>query len=181
MQKPSIAEIENAFQPAREIDTADKFAGREQAVSDAYYALLGDGTNIAVVGNRGIGKTSLARQIGLIASGSASLLQRLSIAHDALPDFLTVYFACGNTLQDVPALLERLLTTRTCLGDWIYDTPKAKTEITSYRPELSAKILGIGVDLGGEKSTQSESEPALQGHSIETVFANVWRIRLSCG
>jgi MoxR-like ATPase len=62
MTKPSITQIENAFQPAREITDAVRFAGRKQAVSDAYYALLSDGANIAIVGNRGIGKTSLARQ-----------------------------------------------------------------------------------------------------------------------
>jgi hypothetical protein len=67
---------------AREIETAERFAGRQGAVSDAYYALVGEGTNIAVVGNRGIGKSSLARQIGIIAGGDNSLLQRLELPHD---------------------------------------------------------------------------------------------------
>jgi energy-coupling factor transporter ATP-binding protein EcfA2 len=173
MKKPSIAEVENAFQPAREIDSADKFAGRGSAISDSYYALIGDGTNIAVVGNRGIGKSSLARQIALIASGNTALLKRLNLPHDKRPDFLTVYFACGNTIQDVPDLLERLLSTKTCLGDWIYDIPKAKTEIVTYRPELSAKIMGVGFDLGGEKTKSAESGAAVDKHSIETVFTNV--------
>ena len=58
--RPTLAQIENAFQPAREVTDADRFAGRREAVSEAYYALLSAGTNIAIVGNRGIGKTSLA-------------------------------------------------------------------------------------------------------------------------
>lgn len=173
MKKPSIAEVENAFQPAREIHSADKFAGREGAVSDAYYALLGDGTNIAIVGNRGIGKSSLARQVGLIAGGSTSLLQRLGLQHDRAPDFLTVYFACGNSIRDIAELLERLLTTKTCLGDWVYDIPRAKSEIVTYKPELTGKILGVGIGLGGEKGSTSDSAPAVEGHSIETVFTNV--------
>lgn len=61
MKKPALADVENAFQPAREIDSAERFAGRQAPISDSYYSLLGQGTNIAVVGNRGIGKSSLAR------------------------------------------------------------------------------------------------------------------------
>jgi len=138
MSKPSISEIENAFQPAREIDDAKKFAGRKDAVSEAFYSLIADGANIAVVGNRGIGKTSFARQIDNIARGDNTLLQRLDLSCDKSLDFLTVYLACGNTIKDTHDLLERLLTTSTCLGDWIYDIPSAKHEIESYSPELGA-------------------------------------------
>jgi Cdc6-like AAA superfamily ATPase len=173
MSKPTLADIENAFQPAREIDTAERFAGRQAAVSDAYYALVGEGTNIAVVGNRGIGKSSLARQIGIIASGDNSLLKRLELPHDRKLDFLTVYLACGKTVQNIEDLLGRLLTTSSCLGDWIYDIPKAKKEIISYSPEFSAKIFGVGAKLGGERSTETESTSAVGAHSVDTVFTNV--------
>ena len=171
--RPKLADIENAFQPAREINAADRFAGRREAVNDAYYALIGEGTNIAIVGNRGIGKTSLARQITSIASGEVELLDRLGITHDRPLDFLTVYFACGTTVKDTNDLLQRLLTTSSCLGDWIYDVPRAKKEIETYSPELSAKILGIGAKLGGEKSTTTESTAAVESHTIDTVFTNV--------
>lgn len=173
MASPSLSDIENAFQPAREVDDAERFAGRRSAVTDAHYALVGQGANVAVVGNRGIGKTSLARQIGNIARGDTALLDRLGIAHDRALDFLTVYFACGTTVRDVEDLLERLLTTSSCLGDWIYDVPKAKKEIETYRPKLSAKIFGVGAELEGVKSTERELTAALDAHSIDTVFTNV--------
>jgi Cdc6-like AAA superfamily ATPase len=173
MRKPTLADIENAFQPAREIDTAERFAGRQGAVSDAYYALVGEGTNIAVVGNRGIGKSSLARQIGIIAKGDNSLLERLELPHDRKLDFLTVYLACGKTVQNIEDLLGRVLTTSSCLGDWIYDIPKAKKEIISYSPELSAKIFGVGAKLSGEGSTETESTSVVGAHSVDTAFTNV--------
>jgi hypothetical protein len=173
MTGPSLSDIENAFQPAREVDDAERFAGRRAAVADAYYALVGQGTNVAVVGNRGIGKTSLARQIGNIASGDMSLLERLGITPDRPLDFLTVYFACGTTVRDVQDLLERLLTTTSCLGDWIYDVPKAKKEIETYRPKLSAKLFGVGAELEGTQTTERESTSAVDAHSIDTVFTNV--------
>jgi Cdc6-like AAA superfamily ATPase/transposase len=173
MIKPSLANIENAFQPAREINSADRFAGRLDAVSDAYYALIGEGTNIAVVGNRGIGKTSLARQVASIAGGDNSLLNRLGLPYDRKLDFLAVYLACGKAIQSVNDLLERLLTTSSCLGDWIYDIPQARKEVEAYSPELSAKIFGVGAKLGGEKATETQSSPAIGSHSIDTIFTNV--------
>ncbi len=173
MNKPSLTEIENAFQPAREIDDAKKFAGRKEAVSDVYYALITEGANIAVVGNRGIGKTSLARQIDNIARGDNTLLKRLGLPYDKKLDFLTMYLACGNTVKNTTDLLERLLTTSNCLGDWIYDIPSAKSEIESYSPELGAKIFGVGAKISGNKTKESTSTPAISSHSIDTVFTNV--------
>lgn len=175
MTKPSLDDIENAFQPAREINSVDKFAGRESAVSDAYYALLGQGVNVAIVGNRGIGKTSLARQIELMAGGNNVLLERLGLSYDRELDFLIVYLACGNTVKNTEDLLERLLTTSSCLGDWIYDVPGAKREIISYAPELSARLFGVEARLGRESAKESHSIPAVGSHSIDTVFTNVCR------
>ncbi|SFN67069.1 nSTAND1 domain-containing NTPase [Dokdonella immobilis] len=170
---PTLTEIENAFQPAREVDSAERFAGRRDSLSDAYFGLLGKGSNIAIVGNRGIGKSSLARQLSSIASGDNALLERLELAHDRPLDFMTVYFACGKSTTNVQDLLERLLTTSSCLGDWIYDIPNAKKELESYSPELSAKVFGVGVSLAGEKATEATSVAAVDKHTIDTVFTNV--------
>jgi Cdc6-like AAA superfamily ATPase len=171
--KPTLTEIENAFQPAREIDDAERFAGRLDAASDAYFALITEGANIAVVGNRGIGKSSLARQIGNIASGDNTLLERLGLPHDRRLDFLAIYLACGKTIQNVSDLLERLLTTDSCLGDWIYDVPNARREIESYTPEVSAKVFGVGGSLKATQSTEMGASPAVSGHALDTVFMNV--------
>ncbi len=173
MTKPTLAEIENAFQPAHEIEAAERFAGRKEAVLDGYYALIGEGANIAIVGNRGIGKTSLARQIASIACGDNSLLDRLNLTHDRKLDFLTVYLACGKSVQNVDHLLERLLTTSSCLGDWVYDVPNARREVNSYSPELSAKLFGIGGKLAGKTTTETGSKPVIGSHSIDTIFTNV--------
>ena len=84
----SLATVENAFQPSREVEDVERFAGRRAAVSDSYFGLLSAGTNIAVVGNRGVGKSSLARQILRIAKGDNSLLVRLKLPSDETHDFL---------------------------------------------------------------------------------------------
>ncbi|MFN7573183.1 MAG: hypothetical protein ACK5TK_17375 [Betaproteobacteria bacterium] len=172
MAKPTITEIENAFQPAKEVSSATRFAGRKDAVSEAYYALIASGAHIAIVGNRGIGKTSLSRQITNIATGDNDLLQKLGLPHDQKLDFLTVYFACGKTVQNTTDLLERLLTSAGCLADWVYDIPKATKVVKGYSPKFGVNVFGAEVELGGEKKTETASEAALSAHAIDTVFTN---------
>jgi Cdc6-like AAA superfamily ATPase len=170
-QTPTLSEIENAFQPAREIDAPSRFAGRRQAVLDCYYALVTDGANIAIVGNRGIGKSSLARQVMHMATGENTLLERLQQPVSERHDFVTMYFACGDSVRTSEDLLARLLTSGNCLRDWIYDIPKAKIEVDAYQPKLSVGFAA----LEGEKRIESESQKAIEQHSIDTVFTNVVR------
>jgi len=172
MSRPSITKIENAFQPAKEVDTAERFAGRRQAVSDAYFGLLASGSHVAIVGNRGIGKTSLARQVLNLAKGDNDLLGKLGLPHDRALDFLPVYFACGNSVKDTTDLLERLLTLSSCLAEWVYDIPKASKVLRSYKPKFGANVLVAELSLGGERTDESSSESAIGSHSIDTVFTN---------
>lgn len=172
MTKPTITQIENAFQPAKEVDSSARFAGRKDAVTAAYYGLIARGAHIAVVGNRGIGKTSLARQVLNIARGDNSLLEKLGLPNDRKLDFLPVYFACGKSVRNTTDLLERLLTTTNCLAEWIYDIPKASKVVRGYSPKFGASIFGAEVSLSGEKKTETTVEPALTSHSIDTIFSN---------
>lgn len=171
--KPTIKQIENAFQPSREINDAERFAGRRTEVQDIYLALLTDGANIAIVGNRGIGKSSLARQVINIAEGDNEILERLGIEYDGKLDFLTCYLACSTEVLDINDLLLRLLTTRSCLADWIYDIPTARQVVSELSPEISAQVLGIGARLGGQKSEEEASAPAVKAHPLDVVFTNV--------
>lgn len=168
---PTIFQIENAFQPAKEIDTPNRFAGRRQALLDCYFALVANGANIAIVGNRGIGKSSLARQVLHMATGEDALLQRLNHPVSERLDYVTMYFACGDAVKTSEDLLERLLTSSDCLKDWIYDIPKAKVEVEAYKPKFD---IGV-VALGGEKRTEVESQKVVERHSVDIVFTNVVR------
>lgn len=174
MTKPTITVVENAFQPAKEVSDISRFAGRKDAVSDAYYGLISSGAHLAVVGNRGIGKTSLARQIANIATGDIGLLEKLGLPHDhdRELDFLTFYFACGKTVKSTTDLLERLLTSSGTLAEWIYDIPKASKIVQGYNPKFGAKLFGVEVGLSGEKKTETNVEPAITSHAIDTVFMN---------
>ncbi|MCP4359633.1 MAG: ATP-binding protein [Chloroflexi bacterium] len=168
-KKLTISEIENAFLPSREISSADRFAGRAKEVETAYFALHSEGTNIAIIGNRGIGKTSLARQVLNMASGNNDILEKVGMSYDEELDFIPIYFACGKSVSNYQELIEQLLTTRECLHDWIYDIPAAKKEIKSLEGKIDIKVASAG----GNKQYETESSAAITAHSLDTVFVNV--------
>jgi energy-coupling factor transporter ATP-binding protein EcfA2 len=174
MTQVTLTQINNAFLPAKEITDSEKFSGRKEFVNEAYNALLSDGTNIAIVGNRGIGKSSLARQIINIGQGDNGLLEKLQIYHDTKLDYLTIYFACGNSIENTNELLSRLLTTRNCLLEWIYEIPSATKEIGKLSGALEAGIPKIiTAKLGSEISAETTTISSVQSHRVETIFQNV--------
>jgi Cdc6-like AAA superfamily ATPase len=175
MTQVTLSQINNAFLPAKEINETERFIGRTEYVDEAYNALLSEGTNIAIVGNRGIGKSSLARQIINISQGDYSLLEKLQIYHDNEKlDYLTIYFACGNSISHTHDLLHRLLTTRGCLLDWIYEVPSATKEIEKLSAGLEAGIPKvISGKTGTDISIERTSTSAIQTHNVETIFQNI--------
>jgi Cdc6-like AAA superfamily ATPase len=173
VKEPSISEVENAFLPAKEILYADRFAGRKNAVEEAYLGLISAGSNLAIVGNRGIGKTSLARQLINIAKGKQELLEKLQIAHDHKLDFLCFYLTCGNAVSTIDDLLLQLLTSQKCLADWVYDLPRSCKEIEKLSPQFGANIFGLQATLGGERTTETTSGAVLPEHPISSIFTNV--------
>lgn len=171
--KPSLFDVENAFQPAKEISDALRFAGRVKAVHDVFLGLMAEGANIAIVGNRGIGKTSLARQVQNFGHGDTTLLQKLGLPLEHEFDFQIFYLACGNNIRNREDLLSRLITSNQCLGSWIYDVPKTKRMIHSLSPKLSAKIFGIGGEVGAQTSAEEVHEVVAVPQSVDTVFENI--------
>jgi energy-coupling factor transporter ATP-binding protein EcfA2 len=174
-EKPSLYEAENAFQPAKEISDVERFAGRARAVGDAFLALMAEGANVAIVGNRGIGKTSLARQIENFGRGNNGLLDKLKLPYDHLFDYNVMYLACGNQVSGIEDLLLRLLTSDACLGTWLYDVPKTKKMVHSLSPKLSAKLFGVGGEIGTTQTVEEQRDTVAAPRSVEAIFENVVR------
>ena len=81
--------------------------------------------------------------------------------------------ACGNQVSSTEELLERLLTSSSCLAEWIYDIPNAKKVMINYSPKFSANVFGVGVELGGFKTSEATTSPVVSNHPIDVVFTNV--------
>lgn len=171
--KISLEQVENAFLPAKEIIDPVRFAGRRTQVEQCYLGLLAEGTNLAVLGNRGVGKSSLARQLIHLATGRNDLLERYSIPHDRKLDFLALYYTCGNSVLGTDHLLERLLTSADCLSSWVYDIAQAKKILESYTPKFEASVFGVSVGISGTKSTEATAQRVGPAPDTVSVFTNV--------
>jgi ABC-type dipeptide/oligopeptide/nickel transport system ATPase subunit len=104
--------INHAFQPGRAIrqEYKDLFVGRGEEIIKAVIALHTDGSAIAILGERGIGKTSLGWQIKDILSGNDELLRRNNLE---IPIELRhrncVWIECVKQFQNVEGLIIQLL------------------------------------------------------------------------
>jgi len=171
--KLTLDQVENAFLPAREITDPERFAGRKEQVEQSHLGLITDGANLAILGNRGVGKSSLARQVANLATGNNELLERYDIPHDRSLDYLALSYTCGDSVDTTAHLLERLLCSAGCLAPWVYDIPQAKRILTSYNPKFEASLLGVGVGFGGTRETEATTTPAGPAPDTMSVFTNV--------
>jgi len=101
--------ILTAFQPAKEISDPKRFAGRRQEL-EAGAELIAGKNHVFIYGPRGIGKSSLARQLELIAKGNSELLEEI---HSPLKDmqfsFATCFLTRDESVNNINQLLYRLM------------------------------------------------------------------------
>ena len=60
--------VDQAFLPAREIEIPELFSGRKEEIVQGLHALRSQGASICIYGKRGVGKSSIAKQLRLVAS-----------------------------------------------------------------------------------------------------------------
>ncbi|MBX8494916.1 metallophosphoesterase [Pseudomonas cichorii] len=110
--------ILEAFQPAKEISDPNRFSGRKGQVEKGAELLLSN-DHIFIHGNRGIGKSSLARQLSLIASGNNELLRSIgSEIADECFDYVTCFLTRDSSITNINQLLYRLLIDENALAQW---------------------------------------------------------------
>lgn len=102
----------NAFVPAHELEVPDRFAGRRKQVLELSDCLYAHGATPLIYGDRGLGKSSLALQLQLIAMGNAELLTKLGVTDRVLPPdkrFLTFFVTCTDSTRNFADLLQSLV------------------------------------------------------------------------
>jgi len=105
--------VHKAFSPAQEITDPKLFVGRQKEIRDSINALLNPGSFMAIFGLRGVGKSSIARQIKLIAEGDKTLPAALGLKK-SLPrkkdfDFIVHYYTSDGFVHNVYDLFKRML------------------------------------------------------------------------
>lgn len=125
----------------------DRFVGREDLIRDCVKALNTPNGLIAVYGKRGVGKSSLLRQIQQIALGNYGLVKRAKLGH-IIPrrtrSYLTVYYTCDSIIKGAPDLLSRLCNDQHEEDGLLRLVPDEGKEITEFS---RTKEVSIGTDL----------------------------------
>lgn len=104
--------IMNAFRPAKEVEDPELFAGRSREVLLLTDALHSTGSCPLVYGHRGLGKTSLALQMCLIAQGDSELLRLLNAEERALGErhsYEAFFLTCTDATERFEGLLQQLV------------------------------------------------------------------------
>lgn len=153
-----IEKIQNAFSPSKEIDNPAYFVGRHEEIKSSILALSEKGSFIAVHGLRGVGKSSIAKQIKLIAEGNTLLAKSLSL-NRFVPskgfNYLTIYTSCDTFTKNTSDVLKRIifgdnnsegLLTYTSTGD-----KKIESIKETFKAGGAAGLFGVKIEAGGEK------------------------------
>jgi len=161
----------NVFTPATEVQDLERFAGREEELQTLGRALESEGVQIAIYGNRGIGKSSLARLLERMASGDVQVLDRLRARPGVDFDFLTVFFRCDDSVTTIPRLLLRLLSDEDALAPWVPFRVVKREGGDETSGKLDVKVISLG---GSTKSSITEAAQEMET-DVVSVFNNALR------
>ena len=113
-----------------------RFVGRTDLIHDCMSAINSSTGLISVFGKRGVGKSSLLRQLQQMALGEYALAKRAGLAH-LIPSkprtYLTVYYSCDSLISNGKDLLSRLCNDQSAEDSLLRLVPEpfGATRITS--------------------------------------------------
>lgn len=129
------------------IRSPQRFVGRTTLIRDCISALNATTGLIAVYGKRGVGKSSLLRQIQQMALGDYTLATNAGLS-DKIPKrprtYLTVYYTCDSLIKDGPGLIERLINDQDADDGLLRLVPNDGKEIVEF---TRTKEVSGGSDL----------------------------------
>lgn len=167
----------NVFTPAQEVKDVDRFAGRDDELMALSTALQSHGAQIVLYGQRGVGKSSLARQLVKLATNDRELIARLKQPPFEPLDFVPVYLACDDSIKNVEMLMLRLLSDEEALASWVPFKVVEKKSSGEIGSKFSVKVI----ELGGKK-TDAITERAQEIESdIVSVFTTACRAVVKTG
>jgi Cdc6-like AAA superfamily ATPase len=124
-----------------------RFVGRADLIQSCMNALNAKEGVIAVYGKRGVGKSSLVRQLQQMANGNYDIAQRAGLAHliPAKPRrYYTVYYACDARITNTDDLVRRLCNDTDPEDGLLRLVPDAGKELVEFSRSDEASV---GMDL----------------------------------
>ncbi|MFT3962225.1 hypothetical protein [Propionivibrio sp.] len=153
-----------------------RFVGRTELIRDCISALNSATGLISVFGKRGVGKSSLLRQIQQMALGEYTLAKRAGLAHliPARPrTYLTVYYSCDSLIKDGKDLLARLCNDQNADDSLLRLIPNDGKEIVEF---TRSKEVSAGADLKvvnwGARGVESSKYARVVADDVVQTFRN---------
>ncbi|HEV7268737.1 MAG TPA: AAA family ATPase [Falsiroseomonas sp.] len=142
------------------IKDSRRFVGRADLVENCISALNASVGLIAVYGKRGVGKSSLLRQIQKMATGDYNIAQKAGLYHLIPPApkrYYTVYYQCDSLIQDAKDLFLRLCNDTDQEDGLLRLVPDKGKEVVEFSRGEEANVgQDLKVVKWGAKGTDSE-------------------------
>jgi Cdc6-like AAA superfamily ATPase len=125
----------------------NRFVGRVDLINDCIKALNTALGVIAIYGKRGVGKSSLVRQVQAMALGDYTVARNAGVFHN-VPEhprqFVTVYYACDSLIKDGQDLLQRLCNDTNDEDGLLRLVPNEGKQLVEFQ---RSKEVNAGADL----------------------------------
>jgi hypothetical protein len=153
-----------------------RFVGRTRLIEDCVSAVNAPTGLISVFGKRGVGKSSLLRQLQQLALGDYELVRQAGLGH-FIPGrprrYLTVYYTCDSMIADGKDLLTRLSNDQNQEDGLLRLVPNDGKEIVEF---ARSKEVKLGADLKvvnwGTKGVESSKYARTVPGDIVQTFRN---------
>ncbi|MFZ5763750.1 MAG: AAA family ATPase [Thermodesulfobacteriota bacterium] len=158
------------------IKEPERFVGRADLLRDALRALNSKHGLIAIYGKRGVGKSSLVRQLQQLALGDYQLLQKAGLYHlvpQSPRTYLTVYYQCDSAIQNAEGLLNRLINDQDDEDGLLRLVPNEGKELVEF---TRTKSVNAGCDLKvvnwGVEGIEASKYVRTAGNDVTQTFRN---------
>ena len=155
------------------IRDADRFVGRTELIRDCVKALNAPLGLIAIYGQRGLGKSSLLRQVQQMALGEYALASKAGIAHEVPRrprTYLTVYYTCDSMISNGEDLLSRLCNDQDDKDGLLRLVPNDGKEIVEFSrsKEVDARADLMVVNWGAKGVEESKYARTVDNDIVQT-------------
>jgi len=155
------------------IRDSKRFVGRQHLLTKCVSAVNSKNGLIAIYGKRGVGKSSLLRQIQQIALGDYTLIKNSGLNH-IIPSrpkkYLTVYYQCDSIIEGAKDLLHRMCNDQNTEDGLLRLVPDDGKQLIEFSRGAEAEL---GTDLkvvkwGSKGVNTSKYAKVVEGNIVQT-------------